>query len=52
MDVYRKPRRNVITAPTMALAMPPRSNHMVLFVGAPVNALDTFELTESEALRP
>ena len=36
----------------MADAAPPRSSHMVLFVGAPVKARETPELNESEALNP
>jgi hypothetical protein len=44
--------RNVITAPTMADAQPPTNSHNVLFVGDPVNARETPELNESEALNP
>jgi hypothetical protein len=44
--------RNAITAPTIALAMPPRSNHSVLFVGAPVKNREIPELAESDALNP
>jgi len=44
--------RNVITAPTMALPMPPSSSHKVLFVGAPVKMRETPELAESEAFIP
>jgi hypothetical protein len=45
-------RRKVITAPIIADALPPSSSHRVLFVGAPVKARDTLELTESDALQP
>jgi hypothetical protein len=44
--------RNIITAPTIAAALPPQSSHMVLFVGAPVKVRDTSELTEFDALEP
>jgi hypothetical protein len=44
--------RKVITAPTIADALPPGGNHIVLFAGAPVKVRDTSELAESDALEP
>jgi hypothetical protein len=42
----------VIVVPTTTAALPPSSNHKVLFVGVPVKARDTFELAESDASKP
>ncbi|SRR6266705_6336227 len=51
--VYAFPElRNVITAPTIAAALPPNNNQRVLLVGAPVKVRDTSELAESDALKP
>lgn len=44
--------RNIIMAPTMALPLPPSSNHRVLFVGVPVKIREMPELAESDALIP
>jgi hypothetical protein len=44
--------RNVITAPTMVLPMPPSSSHRVLFVGAPVKIREMPEPAESDAFIP
>lgn len=44
--------RNVNTAPMIALAIPPKSSHSVLLVGAPVKAREMLELAESDALKP
>jgi len=44
--------RKVITAPTIALATPPKSKHSVLLVGAPVKIREIPELAESDALKP
>jgi hypothetical protein len=44
--------RSVITAPTMALPIPPSSSHRVLFVGAPVNIREMPEPAESDAFIP
>ena len=40
------------TPPTTVEAVPPRISHRVLSVGAPVNAREMLELTESDALKP
>jgi hypothetical protein len=39
-------------APTTVHATPPKSNHIVLLVGAPVKARETLELNESDAFNP
>jgi hypothetical protein len=52
LSFYFREGTRAITAPQIVAPIPPINNHMVLFVGEPVNVRESDELAEFEASIP